>query len=59
MATPSLAVKGSSGAAAAPSPPAGATTARTGSPNCCANSKSRASWAGTAMMAPLPYDPST
>jgi hypothetical protein len=30
-----------------------------GSLNLAANSWSRASWPGTAMMAPLPYEPST
>ena len=32
----------------------GVTTVRTGRPNCLANAKSRSSWAGTAMMAPVP-----
>ena len=35
-------------------PRAGRTTIRTGSPNACANSKSRSSCAGTAMIAPVP-----
>ena len=34
--------------------PAGAITRRIGRPNRFANSKSRSSWAGTAMMAPVP-----
>ena len=35
-------------------PPAGATTYTNGRPNFAANSPSRSSWAGTAMMAPWP-----
>ena len=35
-------------------PPAGATTWTMGSPNFLANAKSRSSWAGTAMIAPVP-----
>ena len=34
--------------------PGAATTRRIGSPNFTANSKSRSSWAGTAMIAPVP-----
>ena len=34
--------------------PGAATTRRIGSPNLTANSKSRSSWAGTAMIAPVP-----
>ena len=42
------------------SPPAGsAMTRRTGNSNAVANSKSRSSWAGTAMIAPVPYSIST
>ena len=41
------------------SPPSAATTCRIGSLNCVANSKSRLSCAGTAMMAPVPYSMST
>ena len=43
----------------APSPSRGATTWRTGSPNVSANSKSRSSWPGTAIIAPVPYSIST
>ena len=39
----------------APIPSRGATTWRTGSPNVSANSKSRSSWPGTAITAPVPY----
>ena len=39
--------------------PGAATTRRIGSPNLRANSKSRSSWAGTAMIAPVPYSIST
>ena len=35
------------------------TTSRMGSLNWVANSKSRVSWAGTAMIAPVPYSMST
>ena len=35
------------------------TTRRTGRLNAAANSKSRLSWAGTAMMAPVPYSMTT
>jgi hypothetical protein len=55
---PSLSVNGSdSGVVAlAPSP---ATTRTIGSPNAVANSKSRSSCPGTAMIAPVPYSIST
>ena len=39
--------------------PAGSTTRTIGSPNFRANSKSRSSCPGTAMMAPVPYSIST
>ena len=50
-ATPSPA--NASPASTAP-PPAGATTCTIGRPNFFAKAKSRSSWAGTAMMAPVP-----
>ena len=40
-------------------PSAGSTTRRMGSSNAVAKSKSRWSWAGTAMIAPVPYSIST
>ena len=39
--------------------PSTRTTWRMGSPKAVANSKSRRSWAGTAMIAPVPYSMST
>ncbi len=42
-----------------PSSPSPATTRRMGRPNLVANSKSRSSCPGTAMMAPVPYSIST
>ena len=46
-----------------PSPAQGSspqsTTRRISRPNCSAKAKSRSSWAGTAMIAPVPYSIST
>jgi hypothetical protein len=39
--------------------PSQSITRRTSSPNLWANSKSRSSWPGTAMIAPVPYSIST
>ena len=57
--TPSFDTASVSAASSGTSPPAGATTTRIGSRYFRANSKSRSSWAGTAMTAPVPYSPST
>ena len=48
------AVSSSSGSASL-----GITTLTIGRPNAWAKAKSRSSWAGTAMIAPVPYVPST
>ncbi len=53
-------VKVSASAAFPPSSfPPGATTTRTGRSKAAANSRSRESCPGTAITAPLPYEPST
>jgi hypothetical protein len=56
---PSLSVNAASSGTSASLAASRATTRTMGSWNCVANSKSRSSWPGTAMIAPVPYSMST
>ncbi len=52
--SPSVCAMNAASTGALASTPGAATTRRIGNPNFCANRKSRSSWAGTAMIAPVP-----